>query len=202
VMATVWRQAKALKTEVIGEINRVRCDRSLPVIEQYQWIAAAAAFANPVPSLDLVATAAINAQLVLDLGAIYQQQFSIDQAKTTARTMASLIVKLGLVELSSQAIAPLLKSSALTYVAGGMLQGVSAAYLTRVAGLSLVAYFEEQSQTAKAGSGFQVDRLIQKLKAVFQDNQRIAFLQTLVKQGIERLIPAQERLSPTTSIAP
>jgi len=198
VMATVWRQAKVLKIEVIAEINRIRRDRALPVIDQYQWIAAAAAFANPVPSLDLVATAAINAQLVLDLGMIYQQRFSLDQAKTAAGTLTGLMVKLGLVELSSQAIAPLLKSSALTYVAGGMLQGVSAAYLTRVAGLSLVAYFEEQSQTATASSGFQVDRLTQKLKAVFQDNQRIAFLQTLVKQGMDRLGSSQERLSPTS----
>jgi uncharacterized protein len=198
IMATVWRQAKAVKTEVITAINYVRRDRALPVIEQYQWIAAAAAFANPFPSLDLVATAAINAQLVLDLGAIYQQQFSLDQSKTTAKTMASLMIKLGLVEFSSQAIAPLLKSSALTYVAGGMLQGVSAAYLTRVAGLSLVAYFEEQSQIATTESGFQVDRLSQKLKAVFQDNQRIAFLQALVKQGMERFTSSQERLNPTS----
>ena len=33
------------------------------MMEKYQWIAAAAAFANPVSSLDLLATAAINAQM-------------------------------------------------------------------------------------------------------------------------------------------
>lgn len=97
------------------------------------------------------------------------------------------MVKLGLVEMASQAITPILKSHALTYVAGGTLQGISAAYLTRLAGLSLVEYFEEQSQSAS--TTFQLDRLIQKLKAVFQDNQRSAFLQTLVKQGISRLTP-------------
>jgi uncharacterized protein len=31
--------------------------------------------------------------------------------------------------------------------------------------------------------------LIQKVKAVFQDNQRAAFLQNLVKQGVARLVP-------------
>jgi uncharacterized protein len=198
VFTTVLRQTKALKKAIVTELNQVRRDRALPLIEQSQWIAAATAFANPVPSLDLIATAAINAQLVLDLGTIYQQNFSLQQAKTVASTLASLMVKLGLVELSSQAIAPLLKSNVLTYMAGGLLQGVSAAYLTRIAGLSLVAYFEEQSQNI-GGSSLQIDRLMQKLQAVFQDNQRIAFLQTLVKQGIDRFAPAQQ--SPAANLS-
>ncbi|MBD2462882.1 DUF697 domain-containing protein [Oscillatoria sp. FACHB-1407] len=191
VLATVMRQAKALKATIQTELNQIRRDRALPLIEQSQWIAAATAFANPVPSLDLLATAAINTQLVMDLGAIYQQPFSLEQAKTVAGNMAELMVKLGLVELSSQAIAPLLKSHVLTYVAGGLMQGISAAYLTRIAGLSLITYFEEQSLLIEAGAepAFQLDRLTQKLKAVFQDNQRTAFLQTLVKQGIGRLMP-------------
>ncbi|NEQ25996.1 MAG: DUF697 domain-containing protein, partial [Microcoleus sp. SIO2G3] len=92
--------------------------------------------------------------------------------------------------LSSQAIAPLLKSHALTYVAGGTLQGLSAAYLTRIAGLTLVEYFEEQSWSATPAVGLQLDRLGEKLQLVFQANQRLAFLQGLVKQGIDRLTPS------------
>ena len=189
VYATVVRQAQALQRSIQTELNQVRRDRALPIIEQYQWIAAAATFANPVSSLDLLATATINAQMVMDLGTIYQQKFSLEQAKTMTGTLASQMVKLGLVEVASQAISPLLKTHALTYVAGGMLQGVSAAYLTRVAGLSLTEYFEEQSYLPQAESAFQPDRLMQKLQSVFQANQRSAFLQTLVKQAIGRLTP-------------
>ncbi|HEY9646398.1 MAG TPA: YcjF family protein, partial [Chroococcidiopsis sp.] len=181
--------------EVQTALNRLRRDRALPLIEQAQWIAAAAAFANPVPSLDLVATAAINAQLVVDLGAIYQQSFSIEQGKVVAGNLAGQMVKLGLVEITSQAIAPLLKSHAVTYVAGGVMQGLSAAYLTRMAGLCLVEYFEERSLNPSASAPFQLDRLIQSLKAVFQANQRTAFLQTLVKQGLSRLVPDANALS-------
>jgi GTPase SAR1 family protein len=188
ILATSFRQAQALQQTVQQQLNQVRRNRALPIIEQYQWIAAAAAFANPVASLDLLVTATINAQMVMDLGALYQQSCSLEQAKTVTGNLASQMVKLGLVEMASQAISPLLKSHALTYVAGGTLQGISAAYLTRLAGLSLVEYFEEQSQTAEATS-FQLDRLIQKLKDVFQDNQRSAFLQNLVKQGVSRLVP-------------
>ena len=189
IFATVKRQAKALTAAAQVELNQVLRQRATPIIEQYQWIAAAAAFANPVPSLDLLATATINAQLVMDLGAVYQQKFSIEQAKTVIGNLASQMVKLGLVEMASQAIAPLLKSHALTYVAGGTLQGISAAYLTQLAGLSLVEYFEEQSLNPVESGSFKPDRLIAKLKLVFQENQRSAFLQSLVQQGVSRLVP-------------
>ncbi len=192
VFATSYRQAQALNAQVQAEFNRIRRARAQPIIEQYQWVAAAAAFANPVPTLDLLATAAINTQMVMDLGKVYQQKFSLDQAKNVTVTLASQMMKLGLVELSTQAIAPLLKSNVLTYVAGGMLQGLSAAHLTQVAGLSLVEYFEDQVQSLEAGAEvrFKRDSLVQKLQAVFQANQRTAFLQTLVSQGMNRLMPA------------
>jgi uncharacterized protein len=192
VLGTVFRQTQALTAQIQAELNQLRRNRALPVIEQYQWIAAGTAFANPVPTLDLLVTATINAQMVVDLGALYQQQFSLEQAKTVTGNLGSQMVKLGLVELATQAIAPLLKSHALTYVAGGTLQGVSAAYLTRLAGLSLVEYFEEHQ-----AEGIQMDGLVQKLKAVFQANQRSAFLQNLVQQGLARLVPGTA--SSTTS---
>lgn len=189
LLATVDRQARYLKDEIKAEVNRIRRDRALPVIEQAQWIAAAAAFASPVPSLDLLATASINAQLVMDLGSMYQQKVSLEQAKNAASTLAEAMVKLGLVELTSQAITPLLKSHALTFVAGGALQGVSAAYLTRMAGLSLVEYFQEQEALGETSGGLQLDKLAQKLSWVFQENQRSTFAQTLVNQALQKLKP-------------
>ncbi|WP_416672794.1 YcjF family protein [Egbenema bharatensis] len=191
VMATLLRQVSALNVGVQIELNQLKRLKALPVIEQYQWIAAAAAFANPVPSLDLVATASVTAQLVVDLGKIYQQSFSLDQAKTVMGNLATQMVQLGLVEVATQAISPVLKSHALTYVAGGTIQGLSAAYLTRIAGLSLVEYFEECSMSldGSSSSSLQIDRLVQKVKQVLQDNQRSVFLQSLVKQGIGRLMP-------------
>ena len=188
VWATTMRAVGALKAEVKAALNQVRRDRALPIIEQYQWIAAAAAFANPVPALDLLATAAISAQLIKDLGEIYQQSFSLQQAQASAKTLGSLMLKLGLVELSTQTIGSILKGNAFTYVAGGAVQGVSAAYLTRLAGLSLIEYFQEQD-VSESGQAFNLERLGQKLQAVFQQNQRVAFLQGFVKQVVGRLVP-------------
>jgi len=192
VWATTRRAALELKAEAKIVLNGVRRDRALPVIEQYQWIAAAAAFANPVPALDLLATAAINAQLVIELGAIYQQKFSLQQAQAVAGTLGSLMLKLGLVELSTQMIGSVLKSNAITFVAGGALQGVSAAYLTRLAGMSLIEYFQEQDvvTTSEAGRPLNLDQLGQTLQRVFQQNQQVAFLQSFVNKNSRKLVPA------------
>lgn len=199
VWGTALRATVELQKEVKIQLNKVRGDRALPVIEQYQWIAAAAAFANPVPALDLLATAAISGQLVIELGEIYQQKFSMQQAQTTAKTLGSLMFKLGLVELSTQTIGGILKSNAFTYVAGGAVQGVSAAYLTRLAGLSLIEYLEEQEYSDTATDKlFNFERLAQKLQRVFQQNQRTAFLQGFVKATVGRILPESSLPTPTS----
>ncbi|MEH1830319.1 MAG: DUF697 domain-containing protein [Nostoc sp.] len=194
VWLTTMRKAGLLKAEAKNWLNGTRRDRATPIIEQYQWIAAAAAFANPVPALDILATAAINAQMVMDLGNIYQQKFSLEQAQTIAGTMGSLMLKLGLVELSTKAISTVLKSNAVTFVAGGVVQGVSAAYLTRVAGLSLVEYFQQQEIAIDSGTGLNLENLRQTLQKVFQQNQQIGFLQGFVKQGVKRLLPEVQQV--------
>lgn len=199
VWATTNRAAVALKAGVKTVLNGVRRDRALPVIEQYQWIAAAAAFANPVPVLDLLTIAAINGQLVMDLGAMYQQKFSLQQAQTIAGTLGNLMLKLGLVELSTQTISGILKSNAITFVAGGAVQGVSAAYLTRLAGMSLIEYFQEQDASTTEAGSCNFDRLSQTLQRVFQQNQRVLFLQSFAKQAVERLLPKSPQPELTAS---
>ncbi|MGF2036258.1 MAG: YcjF family protein [Nostoc sp. CmiVER01] len=194
VWLTTMRKAGLLKADAKNWLNGTRRDRATPIIEQYQWIAAAAAFANPVPALDILATAAINAQMVMDLGNIYQQKFSLEQAQTVAGTMGSLMLKLGLVELSTNAISTVLKSNAITFVAGGVAQGVSAAYLTRVAGLSLVEYFQQQEIAINSGTGLNLENLRQTLQKVFGQNQQIGFLQGFVKQSMKHLLPEAQQV--------
>ncbi len=192
VWANTYRQIGATQTVAKTALNRVRRDRALPAIEQNQWIVGATAFANPVPALDLLATAAVNAQMVVDLGAIYQQKFSIDHAQAAAGAMGSVMLKLGLVEVCTQTVSSLLKTNAATFVAGGLVQGLSAAYLTRIAGLTLVEYLAAQDLVApEPARAWNLDRLGTTLQQVFQANQRVAYLQTVVKQGIERLQPTE-----------
>ncbi|MGK7926301.1 MAG: YcjF family protein [Spirulina sp.] len=187
VWGTTWREAQTLQQLIQTRLNDIRRDRALPIVERYQWIAAAAAFANPVAALDLLATAAVSGQMLMDLGAIYQQKLSLSLGKNTAGAIGQLMVKLGIVELSTQAIGHFLKSNAITYVAGGVVQGISAAYLTRLAGLSLIEYFQDCAIEPTVEGNLNWERLTQKLTAVFEQNQRTDFLQDFTRQAIARL---------------
>lgn len=189
---TVQRLALVAIAEMRPALNRERRDRAMPLVEQSQWIAAAAAFANPLPGVDLLATAAVNGQLVMDLGQVYHQSFSLDRAQAVAQTLAELMIKLGLVELSTQVIGTALKANAMTYVAGGAVQGVSAAYLTRVAGLSLMETFEtlsaiEGDRPAHAEDWFSRDRLTATLRSVFERTRQMAGLQGFLNQALQHL---------------
>ena len=196
VLASSFGQAREVQQEAKQALHRVWRDRAMPLIDQAQWIAAGTAFANPFPALDLLATAAINAQMVLDLSQRYQQKFTLDQAKTIATTMAGTMVKLGLVEISTQAISTVLKTNFITFVAGGAIQGVSAAYLTRMAGLTLIEYFENDGAVGQV----RPDLLRKIMQRVFQENQRSTFLQGFVQQAIDRLTPATPPPNPASPL--
>ncbi|MBD2231585.1 YcjF family protein [Phormidium tenue] len=201
VAATVLRRSQALRQQVQADLNRLRRDRALPLIDQLQWVAGAAAFANPVPTLDLLATVAINGQLILDLGKIYGFNLTLNEAKTAAGTLASLTVKLGLVELSTQVLTAVLKSHFATYLAGGLVQGLSAAYLTRMAGLSLIDYFEQAALAGTPTSELSWEAIAQRLQTTVQQNRQLSLLQTLAKQGIDILKPTPAQL-PASTAAP
>ena len=186
VLTTSLRQAKALVKSTQELLNAQRRKQAVPIIEQTQWIAGGSAFASPLPSIDLLASTAINAQLIMDLGAVYGQKFSLEQAKAAAGTLAELLVKLGLVELSTQALGSVLKTHAATYVVGGALQGVSAAYLTRMVGLSLIDFFEEQSFLAPEQQRFAFGEMGERLQAIFQATKQ-AGLQDFVGRAIAHL---------------
>ncbi|PSN18217.1 hypothetical protein C7271_13685 [filamentous cyanobacterium CCP5] len=185
VAATVLRQVESWRKEVQGGLNQLRRDRAMPVVEQLQWAAGASAFAIPVASLDLLAAAAINGQLFMDLGKIYGLRWSADEAKSLAANVAQLTVKLGLVELSTQALAIALKGHLATYAVGGMIQGLSAAYLTRMVGLSLIETLETAALEGKENN-LTAGVLGQRLRELLLSKRG---LQGLVTAGLERLRP-------------
>jgi hypothetical protein len=62
--------------------------------------------------------------------------------------------------------------------------------------LSLIEYFQAQEAVAADGQTLNLDKLSQTLQAVFQQNQRLAFVQSFVKQALGRLAP--ESAQPVT----
>jgi hypothetical protein len=189
VLQRAYHQNCLLQTKIQGELNQLRRDRALPLIERYQWIAAGTAFANPLPSLDMVATAAITGKMIQELAGLYRISLSLDRATDIAGVFAKTLIQMGVVEAASQLLSAVLKGNAITYVAGGMLQGVGAAYFTRIAGLSLIELFEVQPTEA---SGWQFDPMAlgQIVQRLFQQHQRLDVFKEMVQQAGSRFRPA------------
>ncbi len=188
ILFQTYQQTVALRTQVQAQLNAVRRQLATPIIERYQWITGATAFANPVPTLDMLAAAAISAKMVIELGSLYRLKFSLAQAQAVASTLATAMLKLGLVEVSTQALSSLLKGHHFTFVAGGLVQGVSTAHLIRIAGLSLVEHFQELSDLAMAApeSNWNPEKLKQIVAKVFQEHQKMDALKEFAQQSIGR----------------
>lgn len=180
ILSTAYRNAINLEKQVRKELNLIRRNKSLRVIEKYQIVVATATFANPVSSLDLLATAAINAQMIVDLSKIYQYPLSLNQAQQISLALAKVMLKLGIVEISTQTISAILKTNMITFVAGGLIQGVSAAYLTRLCALSLMEYYETTELTVN--EGININQIKEKIQAIFEQNKTNTFFDQFVKK--------------------
>jgi hypothetical protein len=65
-------------------------------------------------------------------------------------------------------------------------QGVSAAYLTRIAGLSLIDYFQEQDPTLPSSS-LSLEGWGQRLQTIFSQTQRGTFLRGFAQQATDKI---------------
>ncbi|MEE3717207.1 GTP-binding protein [Tumidithrix elongata RA019] len=137
-------QIQALKREAQLALQKLQRTEAEKVLTRYQVIVATTTFANPLPALDLVASAAINTQLLIEISRIYDRPFNLKQAQQTASIIAQSLLQLGCVELATTAIATCLKTNAVTYAIGGSVQAIASAYLTHIGGQSFITYLEQQ----------------------------------------------------------
>jgi uncharacterized protein (DUF697 family) len=146
------RQIKNLLLDINGAVSQERRQDAATIINRYQIIAATTVFANPIPAIDLLAGAAINTQMLIDLAKIYDRPLNFKQAQQFALTIAQQLLQLGCIEIATSAIASCFKVNALTYAIGGSMQAVTAAYLTHIGGTSFIEYLEQQPETQSATS--------------------------------------------------
>lgn len=129
-----------------SSLQKIRHDRGHIIISRYQCLNAGVIFASPIPAVDLIASVAINAKLLMELSKIYDRSLNFKQAQKMAMVMVEILIKLGCVEVATVAIATqaayVLKTNAVTYAVGGTIQAVSAAYLTYIGGISFLEFLD------------------------------------------------------------
>ena len=175
-----------LRAHLIGkaaqeQLTRQRRDQAKSVIERFQWITAGTVFANPIPAFDLMATGAVQFQMISELAAVYGVELSTAHVRMIGGQMIQLLLKLGMVEAASSLIAGIFKSSLVGYGVGGAVQATTMAYLTRISGLTFHEYFE-RGQTW--GDGGMQAALVRQ----FDLNSRADFLKVFARQAVDRVV--------------
>ena len=115
----------------LEELRRMHWQR---LQQRTQWLVAAGVLASPLPSLDLLVLAAANGLMLQEMARLWDCSWDLETLRSAATELARAALALGLVEWSSQALLAAARLHGATWLVGGTLQALSAAYLTRVVG--------------------------------------------------------------------
>ncbi|MFM6197329.1 MAG: YcjF family protein, partial [Planktothrix sp.] len=174
-------QSQRLGEEARRLIDNQRKREAEKIVERFQWIGAGVIAVTPLPVIDLIATAAVNTQMVIEIGKIYGCELNIDRGRELALSLAKTLGSLGVVKGVIQLVSTALQFNVATLVVGRAIQAVSAAYLTRIAGKSFIEYFRHDQDWGDGGMTEVVQRQ-------FQLTRRDEFVKQFVQDAFTKII--------------
>lgn len=174
-------QSQRLGAETRRLIDTQRQQQAEKVVDRFQWIGAGVVAATPLPVVDLLATAAINAQMVVELGRIYGCEMNLAQGKELAASLAKTLVGVGVVRGAIEIFSVALQTNVGTFLIGRAIQGVTAAYLTRIAGKSFIEYFRRNQDWGDGG-------MTEIVQEQFRLNRRDEFVKLFLQEAIDRIV--------------
>jgi len=133
-LATARRGIETLHRRWQAELERLRRRQLQRLLLRTQGLVAAAVVAAPLPSLDLVVLAVANGLMLQEMARLWDCPWTADQLRAAAVELGRAALALGVVEWSSQALLGAMRLHGATWLVGGAVEALSAAYLTRVVG--------------------------------------------------------------------
>jgi hypothetical protein len=185
LLANLLLQSRGLVDEAKQRVLATLDAQAEELINKYMWAAGGATAINPIPLLDLAGGTAITVKMVLDLAAVYGQKIDADTIVTMLAQLAkNLVVMVGASAASpalAAAVGSLLKTvPGIGTIAGGIVQGLVQALVTRWIGRVFCEYFRRQMQPPPGGLAELARR---KWAEVTQPDQ----LRKLIQLGRDRL---------------
>jgi uncharacterized protein (DUF697 family) len=144
--------AGAAKAQVQSALDR----RAAQIVERTMWQAGAAAALSPLPLVDLAASLALSTKMVVELAKVYRQPVDLNAAGQLVGQLGKhLLSVLGASVLTpaiGTAIASVLKTvPGVGTLAGGVLQGLVQALVTRWIGQVFIVYFRAEMHEPPQG---------------------------------------------------
>jgi uncharacterized protein len=174
-------QSQRLSEKARQLIDTQRRRQSEKIVERFQWIGAGVISVTPLPVVDLLATAAVNAQMVVEIGKVYGCDINLERGRELALSLAKTLASLGIVKGALSLLTTALQFSVGGFIVGRVIQGVTAAYLTRIAGKSFIEYFRHDQDWGDGG-------ITEVVQQQFQLNRRDEFIKAFVQEAITRVV--------------
>jgi hypothetical protein len=157
-------RARRLERAERARIAAERHHRAMAIVERHQWLAAVTAFANPVLALGPMAAGAVQLRMLSEIAAVYDVQLSSEYIEQVGRQMAQTLFKLGFAEAAASVLGGLIKFNPVGFMAGGVLQAVTMAYLTRLTGGSFLEYVERGQTWGEGGMQAALNRQLEETR--------------------------------------
>jgi small GTP-binding protein len=185
LLANLLMQSRGLVDDAKERVLAALDERADQIISKYMWAAGGAAAANPIPLLDLAGGSAITVKMVLDLAAVYKQPIDADAIVTLLGQLGKNLVAMVGTTVASPAVAAAVASMLKTVpgvgtIAGGVIQGLVQAVITRWIGRVFSAYFRNEMRTPPGGLA---ELARQKWQEITQPDQ----LRKLIQAGRKKL---------------
>ena len=156
LMANLLLQSRGLVERGKQRVREAVDRRAWDVVDRYTWISAGIAAVNPFPVADVLSGMGVSTKMILDLADVYQQKLDLETASKWLGQMGKVL--LGSIGVQGPSVAfgavaaSFLKSVPFAgQLAGGMLQGVIQALITKWIGSVFVEYFRNEMQMPEGG---------------------------------------------------
>ena len=162
-------------------LSKQRLMKANRCIERYIWISSSVVFITPLPGVDLLGTAVVNGRMVMDISKIFGVNLTKSRAKFLAMSLGQTIAGLGIVKGAVSIISNSLSLHLPTYLIGKSIQSITAGWLTKVAGESLITYFEQDQDWGDGG----IQEVVQRH---YNINSREKSLRQFIKLAMNRVV--------------
>lgn len=173
-------QSQNLQEQVQASIDHQRQKQAEQVIDKYQWWVIGAVFATPVPLLDLLATAAIHAQMVIEIGKVYGCELDQQTGRELAGALTRTLISQGIVKGVSRMVTTMITITVVGAIVRAVVQSISGAYLTRIAGASCIEYFRRNQDWGDGGINGVVAQQ-------FQLHQKREFMEQFINSALQKM---------------
>jgi len=150
------------------------------VINKYTWITGGVILVNPLPAIDFLTTTSVNVQMIMELSKIYEIKLTKKDSIDLSKSLISALAKLGILKGGIAIITPVLSTSLTKIFISKSIQSITAGWLIRIVGLSLIEYFKNGQDWGDGGIQEVVDK-------IYKINKREEILNKFVKEAISKI---------------